>query len=330
MKRIIAIITLLCVSVSYSGEEHLKLIETGKHISGTNWKAQQLKGKVILVDYWGIECSRCKAVTPAVVKLYNEFLESGKFEVICSSRQKTKKNKVKGYFKGKKATFSVYDQLKIPNDGHNGALPYFMLFDHKGKMVAKGQDFMAMQSKVKSLVNLAPEPMIADVKTKHFGKQAATLKKGKSVKAVLDAIKKKVAGDPEKLKEFNAITAAVTKWGKAEIQKVELLLNQDLAHGITQSQVIETTFKGLDLSKTFLSKMKALKNDKNFADFMTINRSADKAKSKFKKKKSSTHKAIKSVQARLDKFLKIDGLDEALINAAQKLKKKLPKLPKKS
>lgn len=56
---------------------------------GTTMKLSDLRGQVVLLDFWASWCGPCRRENPAVVKLYNEYKEDG-FTVMSVSLDKVK------------------------------------------------------------------------------------------------------------------------------------------------------------------------------------------------------------------------------------------------
>lgn len=61
-------------------------------IDGNIVDIEQLKGKVILIDFWGSWCGPCRQSHPALKKLYEKYKSKG-FEIIGISNEVTSKNK---------------------------------------------------------------------------------------------------------------------------------------------------------------------------------------------------------------------------------------------
>lgn len=61
---------------------------TKKDIHGKDFTLSSLKGKYVLVDFWGSWCGPCRASHPHMVKLYNQYKGKG-FEIVGVSEEKT-------------------------------------------------------------------------------------------------------------------------------------------------------------------------------------------------------------------------------------------------
>jgi len=57
---------------------------SGKTLAGADFKIQDLKGKVVLIDFWATWCGPCVAMTPELVKLYADHKTDG-LEIVSYS-----------------------------------------------------------------------------------------------------------------------------------------------------------------------------------------------------------------------------------------------------
>ena len=117
---------------------------------------ESLRGNYVLIDFWASWCRPCRAENPNVVKLYNEYKDKG-FTVFSVSLDRDK-NRWVGAIK--------QDNLNWPNHvsdlkqwkseavktyGFTG-IPFTVLLDPEGKIIAKNLRGPALENKIKELL----------------------------------------------------------------------------------------------------------------------------------------------------------------------------------
>ena len=111
----------------------------GKPIWGPQVNFSSLKGKVVFIEYWGLNCGPCIAAFPKLVECQSHYAPTGKFVMIGSHRQSLSPE-VPMLLQSKMCNFTVYQQYvcPLPEAKSSGGIPFSILIDHTGKVVAKG------------------------------------------------------------------------------------------------------------------------------------------------------------------------------------------------
>ncbi len=108
-------------------------------LQGKRWHLRDLKGKVVLVNFWATWCPPCRKEMPDLQALYDKYKDQG-FVVLSISDEETAK--VSPFIAERKITYPV---LLDPGRKINDAfivegIPKSFVYDREGKMVAQSID----------------------------------------------------------------------------------------------------------------------------------------------------------------------------------------------
>jgi peroxiredoxin len=121
---------------------------------GQNVKLSSLRGKVVLIDFWASWCSPCRRENPNMVRIYKNYNAKG-FEIFSVSLDKTKDAWVKAIQDDGLTWTHVSDlkfwQCEAALAYNVTAVPYTVLLDKEGKIVAKGLRGAELEAKLSEL-----------------------------------------------------------------------------------------------------------------------------------------------------------------------------------
>ena len=197
MKRItVAVATMAVLATAALGAQQWKGLTDENYYSGPKITADDLAGKVVLVDEWGINCPPCRALLPHMQKLWNA--NKGKpFVLIGSHRQGRAPEKVKELVDANKLTYPVYDYAGLVDEPSNGGgLPHMYVVNHRGKVVYSGRSHDECVAAVQAAIQAvgAMPTLCGGVSLQAFKSMEKQLVLGKpiknQVKALQTAVKK--------------------------------------------------------------------------------------------------------------------------------------------
>ena len=200
MKRItVAVATMAVLATAALGAQQWKGLTDENYYSGPKITADDLAGKVVLVDEWGINCPPCRALLPHMQKLWNA--NKGKpFVLIGSHRQGRAPEKVKELVDANKLTYPVYDYAGLVDEPSNGGgLPHMYVVNHRGKVVYSGRSHDECVAAVQAAIQAvgAMPTLCGGVSLQAFKSMEKQLVLGKPIKSqvkTLEAAVKKGNG----------------------------------------------------------------------------------------------------------------------------------------
>jgi peroxiredoxin len=110
-----------------------------KDLSGKAWIFSDLRGKVVLVNFWATWCPPCRKEMPDLEALYEKFAPSGLVILAISDEDAAK---VERFIKERKVTFPVLldPERKVNDMFVVDGIPKTFLYGRDGKLVAQSID----------------------------------------------------------------------------------------------------------------------------------------------------------------------------------------------
>ncbi|SHL51753.1 Thiol-disulfide isomerase or thioredoxin [Chishuiella changwenlii] len=122
---------------------------------------EELKGKVVFLNFWATWCGPCIAEMPTIQKLYDKFKDD-KDVVILTVEVENKKEKAKNFMTSKNLTLPiVFPNSTIPKEFFDYALPTTIILDKQGNIAHttlgmadySGQEVVDFLNELKTMKN---------------------------------------------------------------------------------------------------------------------------------------------------------------------------------
>ena len=125
---------------------------TQNQVDGTAMNLSELRGKVVLVDFWASWCRPCRKANPEVVALYNKYKDQN-FEIIGVSLDRNQAAWEKAIEVDKLTWYHVSDlkgwQNAVAQLYGVRSVPQTFLLDAEGKIIARNLKGSALEAAVK-------------------------------------------------------------------------------------------------------------------------------------------------------------------------------------
>ena len=213
MKTIFCILA-LAGALAAHGEAQWKGLDDTRWCSGPKLAAGKLRGKVVLVEEWGVHCPPCRASLPHMEQLWKKY-RAKPFVIIGSHRQGNERAKIAELVKANNLTYSIYLDAGMQGEpSGGGGIPFVYLVDASGKVVYSQLGFRAeaLEAAIKKAlarVGSGKESLTGSVELHHFKSLERQLVPGKSVEGALAKLKAAADKTGPKAEEARQLVAAI-------------------------------------------------------------------------------------------------------------------------
>lgn len=319
-------------------------IDRAEQICGPKISPDDLRGKVVFVEYWGTNCGPCRQSMPHLQEMYLKLGKTGMFCIIGNHVQQYTPDTDK-FLKERGITFPVYQHLSLPVNQDFSGIPRAFLFDVTGNVVAEGNP-MEVANKVPALLQeaavLKKSGVLAGLEStaipgglKHPFADSNLGKFQKTALAMFTPGKpwlanyKKLQKAAQSSDNVEAQTALETldSYLHDEIVRLLELAKTDPAKAYVSIDRLNRSIKGMNQERALEDVIKTLSADKNVKDLSAILINIAEFESKanqmnptaVKNKAEGLYNSLKTYYGRknLSKQLKNEAVD-----AARELKQK--------
>ncbi len=124
---------------SYTSSYNLQMPEFSlKDINGNIVHSKDLKGKIILIDFWTTWCMPCRMEIPHLIKLQEKYAKKG-FTVLGINLENKKREVIKAFAQKNKINYPILmgDQKTAGKFGSIQSIPTAFLIDKEGNINSK-------------------------------------------------------------------------------------------------------------------------------------------------------------------------------------------------
>ena len=122
--------------------------------SGKAIKLDDLRGHVVLIDFWATWCGPCVSAMPHLIELHHKFSDQG---LVIVAHTDESSEDIEGFIKKHGLPFAVSVGSDIGNSFGVNGIPHAFLLDHKGMVLWDGHSASVSADDIQSALKKAPK-----------------------------------------------------------------------------------------------------------------------------------------------------------------------------
>ncbi len=235
----------------------------------------------------------CRAVTPHLVSLARRHQDKP-FHLIATHRQGRPKDEVVAFIKGfglsgDVSNFSVTNGGRHPGVAGNGYVPYYMIFDHTGRLVYDhmcgdyhGGDGLKMIERVDELLKKAPYLYLGKEPFHKIGALAERASGRNKLAAVIKEVEDRLSlpqadSEPAETKtELERLLAVLTDYRDRRLKNVAAAVHRNPNRVLSMLKELLREFRGTGLGEAVAAEFDKQKQSKELARAVGIHKEYDK------------------------------------------------------
>lgn len=263
---------LILGSAANAQDPTLKSIRFGTPLSGKPMTADDLKGKVVLVEQWAVGAKASLDIMPTLVRWHDELADGG-FVLLGIHVPEDTADNVRMKCRELNVRFPVTIGGGVTGIG--GGTPYCLLFDHNGKVMYEGHPNKVEPKLREAIVGMLSDD-ISESPTKSLNNVFDGYKKG-----TINDLNKKISAlkgdaDPKTAKQAKTIADKFLAGGQAKFDEAKAAMKDDPIGSYESGLAIAARWKGTSLGKSASDLADKLKTDKLVAAELKARPSLDK------------------------------------------------------
>ncbi len=240
----------------------------GKATLGDLWmgpavEMDDLRGRVVLLEFWGYRCGPCIAAMPHLSKLNRTYASHG-LTVIGAHAQGPAKAEAVAIAIRQKVNYTILSKANVPGKMSFRGIPKVFVFDHTGAVVFDGHPAdKAMEQAIVGALKRRPHPLLGEMKYTAMRAVATDAKAGRLGRA-WKACEKKADAEGRAGEEAKYLLANLKRYADRQKRRAEKQQTEAPAKCLATWQELNRRYVGTEIAEQAGSKLKELAADKAF------------------------------------------------------------------
>lgn len=270
VRRTLALLLTACLLSTGAHAAHdLRNFEPGSYVTGPRLSGKDIRGKVVVIEYWGITCGPCLDAIPHTTELAKKYGHDKLVIIANQSWSASDKNTKETWNRhAKNNMVMVVNGGKLKGYRPDG-VPSALVFDHTGKSVWEGFPGGSMDRVIADAVanlpkedpvdeaaateDTGPAPIVAGLEPEYFlGEVRRINAQQRSIASAMAKLRRAAERSTRQGQKDEAkmIVAAVGAWAKEQQSKADAALADDPATAYTTATTLIKLLESDELAKS--------------------------------------------------------------------------------
>ncbi|MFM7136962.1 MAG: TlpA family protein disulfide reductase [Planctomycetota bacterium] len=238
-------------------------IQPGGHVSGPMLAPETIANRVVLLEFWGLNCPPCIRSMPMLEELHTTLGPHG-LVVIGAHAQGGAAAELKPQVAKLGVTFTILENANVEGGTDFQGIPHCILFDHTGKCIYRGSPFSAQEAVV-AAVKAAPGSILEGRTLAKLPELNTLLRDERQFATVLKKARGLTSsGDAETADEAKFVVEKIEAYGRRLLDEARSGKETDPARAADSVQRCAVLFKGGAIGTEAAKLSGEWKKDKQF------------------------------------------------------------------
>jgi thiol-disulfide isomerase/thioredoxin len=238
-------------------------IRPGAHVAGPTLSAGVLTNRVVLLEFWGVNCPPCIRSMPMLEELHKSLGPHG-LVVIGAHAQGGSAAQLQPQVAKLGVTFTILENAEVEGGSDYHGIPHCMLFDHTGKCLFRGSPFNVHDAVV-AAVKAAPGSILEGRTLAKLPELNSLLRDETQFATVLKKARGLTSsGDAETAEEAKFVVEKIQAYGRRLLDEALSGKETDPARSAENVQRCVVLFKGSEIGTEAAKLNGEWKKDRKF------------------------------------------------------------------
>ncbi len=238
-------------------------LRLGQQVAGPAVSPETLAHRVVVLEFWGVNCPPCLRSMPALEQLHREHAAAG-LAVIGAHAQAAAPDEIRQVVEQLGVTFPIVDSATVEGGMGFSGIPHCMVFDHTGACVYRGHPGQAHEV-ILAAVRSSPASVLEGRSLVKLAPLAGQLRDEGTFGAVLRKAQVQTASkDQQVAEEAEYVADRLEAYGRRLLDNAERARDDDPVLAIHYVQRCAAAYRGTDLGRQAGKLAAEWKKDESF------------------------------------------------------------------